>query len=56
MATNKPGTPSHRHGAVTNRYQVWNPKTGMWEKYAADTDEFLAEKETEWKGVSRKGK
>lgn len=52
MATNDPKQP-HRHGAVKDRYQVFNETTQMWEKYTSD-GEFLAEKATPWKGVRRK--
>lgn len=36
MATNPPKGDGHRNGAVRNRTQVENPKTGIWTKRSPD--------------------
>ena len=36
MATNKPYGDNARKGAVRNRTQVQNPKTGLWVKRDSD--------------------
>lgn len=40
MATNPPKD-SSRNGAVKNRSQVQNPKTGLWVKRDSETGKFL---------------
>lgn len=54
MATNgKPG--GGRHGAVTRRSQVQNPKNGNWTKRNTETGRFMDQKQdgTPWKGVRK---
>ena len=41
MATNKPYGDNARKGAVKNRTQVQNPKTGLWVKRDSDTGRFM---------------
>ena len=41
MATNPPIGDGHRQGAVRKRSQVYNPKTGRWEKRDAETGKFM---------------
>jgi len=41
MATNKPYGDDSRKGAVTNRSQVFNPKTDMWIKRNNVTGRFM---------------
>ena len=38
MATNKPYGDNARKGAVRNRTQVQNPKTGLWVKRDSKSD------------------
>jgi hypothetical protein len=55
MATNgKPGD-GHRLGAVRDRSQVQNPKTGQWVKRDTNTGRFMDVKQdgTKFKGVRR---
>jgi len=40
MATNPPKDGS-RKGAITERSQVQNPKTGLWTKRDADSGKFM---------------
>ena len=42
MATNT--GKNHRRGAVRNRSQVKNPKTGAWTKRDAETGRFIDQK------------
>ena len=55
MATNPPSGDGRRHGAVRNRSQVKNLKTGQWVKRNADTGRFMDVKQdgTPFKGVRR---
>lgn len=32
---------NHRHGAVSNRSQAYNPKTGTWVKRDSNTGRFM---------------
>ena len=41
MATNKPYGDNARKGAVKNRTQVQNPKTGLWVKRDSVTGRFM---------------
>jgi len=41
MATNKPAGDGHRNGAVRDRSQTFNPKTGTWVKRDSDTGKFM---------------
>jgi len=40
MATNPPAGDGHRNGAVRQRSQVQNPKTGLWTKRDAGNGQF----------------
>ncbi|MEN6327581.1 MAG: hypothetical protein ABFD18_15425 [Syntrophomonas sp.] len=46
---------NHRHGAVKDRTQVFNPKTNTWTKKDADTGRFIDGKKdgTPFKGVTK---
>lgn len=54
MATNPPKDNS-RKGAVKDRSQVQNPKTGLWTKRDANTGKFMDTKTTggKFKGVRK---
>jgi hypothetical protein len=55
MATNPPNDGS-RKGAVKERSQVQNPKTGLWTKRDAETGQFIGVKtsnEKPFKGVRK---
>ncbi len=54
MATNPPKDNS-RKGAVRDRSQVHNPKTGLWTKRNADTGKFMDVKTSggKFKGVRK---
>ena len=56
MAKNKPIGDGHRLGAVKNRVQVLNPKTGIWTKIDKETGKFMDGKHdgTPFKGVTKK--
>lgn len=41
MAKNKPYGDNARKGAVKERSQVHNPKTGLWVKRNAETGQFM---------------
>ena len=41
MAKNKPYGDNARVGAVKNRTQVYNPKTGLWTKRDSETGKFM---------------
>lgn len=41
MATNKKSGDNRRHGAVKQRSQVKNPKTGLWVKRNTKTGKFM---------------
>lgn len=56
MATNGKSGDNKRHGAVKQRSQVKNPKTGLWVKRDAKTGKFMDVKTSEkkpFKGVRK---
>ena len=55
MAKNKPYGDGHRHGAVKDRTQVYNPTTGLWVKRDSETGQFMDVKQdgTPFKGVTK---
>ena len=56
MATNKPNGDNARKGAVRNRTQVQNPKTGLWVKRDSVTGRFMDVKTSSdkpFKGVTK---
>ena len=56
MATNKPYSDNARKGAVRNRTQVKNPKTGLWVKRDSVTGRFMDVKTSSdkpFKGVTK---
>ena len=55
MAVNKPYGNGCRIGAVKNRSQVLNPKTGIWTKRDSDTGRFMDGKQDgkPFKGVTK---
>ena len=55
MATNPPSGDGRRKGAVRNRSQTKNPKTGQWVKRDAGTGRFMDVKQDgkPFKGVRR---
>jgi hypothetical protein len=55
MATNKPKGDGHRNGAVRDRSQTFNPKTGNWVKRDSDTGKFLDVKQDNkpFKGIRK---
>ena len=56
MATNKPYGDNARKGAVKNRTQVQNPKTGLWVKRDRDAARFIDVKTSSdrpFKGVTK---
>ncbi len=55
MATNPPSGDGHRNGAVKDRSQVFNPKTGQWVKRDKETGRFMDVKQdgTPFKGVRK---
>ena len=55
MATNKPYGDGHRQGAVKDRSQTLNPKTGQWTKRDTDTGKFMDGKKDgkPFKGVTK---
>lgn len=56
MAKNAPTGDGHRIGAVKDRVQVQNPKTGIWTKIDKNTGKFMDGKQdgTPFKGVTKK--
>lgn len=56
MAKNGKIGDGHRNGAVTNRSQVFNPKTEQWVKRDNTTGRFMDVKQdgTPFKGVTKK--
>lgn len=40
MAKNPPYGDGHRHGAIRDRSQTYNPTTGRWTKRDSDTGRF----------------
>ncbi len=55
MAKNPPIGDGHRRGAVKQRSQVQNPKTGIWTKRDSTTGKFMDGKAdgTPFKGVRK---
>lgn len=55
MAKNKPIGDNARKGAVKNRSQVQNPKTGQWVKRDTETGKFMDVKTSggKFKGVRK---
>lgn len=55
MAKNGKVGDGHRVGAVRDRSQTYNPKTGQWVKRDSDTGRFMDVKEDgkPFKGVTR---
>lgn len=56
MATNKPYGDSARKGAVKERTQVQNPKTGLWTKRDVNSGKFMDVKTSDnspFKGVTK---
>lgn len=55
MAKNPPTGDGRRIGAVKNRSQVFNPRTGHWTKRDAESGRFLDQKADEkpFKGVRK---
>lgn len=55
MAKNKPVGDGQRKGAVRQRSQVQNPKTGKWTKRDAETGKFIDQKADDkpFKGVRK---
>jgi len=55
MATNKPYNDGQRQGAVRERSQTLNPKTGNWTKRDSDTGKFIDVKQDgkPFKGVRK---
>jgi len=58
MAKNPPTGDGHRRGAVRNRSQVFNPKTGKYVKRDTDTGRFMDQKADDkpFKGVRKEKK
>lgn len=59
MATNKPIGDNARKGAVKQRSQVQNPKTGLWTKRDKQTGQFMDVKTSSkepFKGITREQK
>ena len=56
MAKNKPYGDNARVGAVKNRTQVYNPKTGLWTKRDSETGRFMGVKTSSdkpFKGITK---
>jgi len=55
MAKNPPSGDGHRHGQVTGRSQVYNPKTENWTKRDTESGKFMDQKSdgTPFKGVRK---
>ena len=59
MATNKPTGDNARKGAVKQRSQVQNPKTGLWTKRDSETGKFMDVKTSSkepFKGITKEKK
>lgn len=58
MATNKPYGDNSRKGAVRDRSQVLNPKTGLYVKRDSNTGQFIDVKTSggKFKGVRNESK
>ena len=56
MAKNNPIGDGHRIGAIKDRVQIQNPKTGIWTKIDKSTGKFMDGKQdgTPFKGVTKK--
>ena len=55
MATNPPRGDNHRHGAVKDRSQTYNPHTDHWVKRDKETGKFVNQKSDRnpFKGVRK---
>jgi hypothetical protein len=55
MATNPPTGDGHRHGAVKNRSQAYNPQNDKWIKRDSDTGKFMDQKKdgAPFKGIRK---
>lgn len=55
MAKNPPTGDGHRHGQVTGRSQVFNPKTETWTKRDTESGKFMDQKSdgTPFKGARK---
>jgi hypothetical protein len=55
MAKNAPFEDNHRHGAIKNRTQVYNPHNDRWTKIDANTGKFIDQKADKgpFKGVRK---
>lgn len=55
MAKNPPYGDGHRHGAVRDRSQTYNPRNDRWTKRDTDTGKFIDQKADEdpFKGVRK---
>ncbi|MEW6417691.1 MAG: hypothetical protein AB1480_06175 [Nitrospirota bacterium] len=55
MAKNAPYGDNHRHGAVKNRTQVYNPHNKRWTKIDKETNLFIDQKADKepFKGVGK---
>jgi len=55
MAKNAPTGDGHRKGAVRDRSQTHNPKTGRWVKQDTDSGRFIDQKDDQrpFKGVRK---
>jgi len=56
MAKNAPTGDNSRKGAVKDRTQVQNPKTGLWTKRDSDTGKFMdvkTSRDKPFKGVTK---
>lgn len=56
MAKNNPYGDNHRHGAVKDRTQFYNPKTGLYYKRDKETGRIMDVKtssNTKFKGITK---
>jgi hypothetical protein len=55
MATNPPRNDGHRHGAVRERLQTYNPHSGHWVKRDTGNGRFIDQKADDkpFKGVRK---
>lgn len=53
MATNPPAGDGHRNGAVRNRSQTYNPKTGQYVKRNTTNGQFMDTSDKPFKGVRK---
>ena len=58
MAKNPPPGDGHRHGAVKDRSQTYNPRTENWTKRDRETGQFMDQKKDgqPFKGVRKENK